>query len=114
MLYLIVFVGILIWLSQKTFTESRHRRRATIEDSLPSSQSTKYETKEVVPGALLPRSFVAFDIETTGLDPIEHEIVEIAGVRFSEGKEVGTFHSFVNPGRSIPRAASLYTWNHYF
>jgi DNA polymerase III epsilon subunit family exonuclease len=46
---------------------------------------------------------VAFDTETTGLDPRAGRVVEIAGVKFTLGGElIGTFTSLVNPGLPIP------------
>lgn len=45
---------------------------------------------------------VAVDLETTGFDPVADEIIEIAAVRFSEGKILEEFSTFVNPGRRIP------------
>lgn len=35
----------------------------------------------------LPDSFVVFDLETTGLDAAQHEIIEIAAIRFKKGRE---------------------------
>ena len=53
-----------------------------------------------------PQSFVAFDLETTGLSNVDDEIIEIGAVRVSSGSIVERFHSFVNPDRSVPAAAS--------
>lgn len=51
----------------------------------------------------MARSFVAIDVETTGLDPDHDRITEVGAVRFTEaGDEVETFSSLVNPGRPIP------------
>ncbi len=48
-------------------------------------------------------TFVGFDIETTGLDPREHEIIEIGAVRFSmEEGLMDTFSSLVAPENPIP------------
>ncbi len=46
-------------------------------------------------------SIVAFDLETTGLDPKSDAIIEIAMVRFDENGTVEEFSSLVNPGVSI-------------
>ena len=52
----------------------------------------------------LRRTFVAVDLETTGLDPERDAITEVGMVRFDEGgRELETFATFVNPGRDIPR-----------
>lgn len=50
--------------------------------------------------------FVAFDIETTGFLPRVDQIVEIAGVRFADGKFVESFKSLVHPKVSIPANAA--------
>lgn len=51
---------------------------------------------------MLPRTFVAVDVETTGLSPQKDAIIEIGAVRFCDGEIVDTFATFVNPGRPIP------------
>lgn len=51
----------------------------------------------------MSRTYVALDLETTGLDPESDRITEIGAVRFTAGGEVvETFETFVNPGREIP------------
>ena len=59
-------------------------------------------------------SFVAFDLETAGLDYTKNEIVEIAGVKFTleiDGKKIiaknlGTFESFIKPNMHMPEETS--------
>jgi len=46
--------------------------------------------------------FVAIDIETTGLDPSEGEIIELGAVRFIDGEETGTFRTLVRPVKGFP------------
>ncbi|MDP8202923.1 MAG: helicase C-terminal domain-containing protein [Candidatus Tenebribacter mawsonii] len=48
-------------------------------------------------------SFVALDIETTGFDFIENEIIEIGAVRFDKGKEKDRFSIFIKPQRKVPK-----------
>ncbi len=43
--------------------------------------------------------FVAFDIETTGLDAHRDRITEIGAVIFENGEEKERFQTFVDPGR---------------
>ena len=50
---------------------------------------------------LLGDAFVAFDLETTGLNPNTDTITEIGAVVFQNGKEVDRFHSFVDPQRKL-------------
>ena len=50
-----------------------------------------------------PRTYVALDLETTGLDPTDDRITEIGAIRFDEeGRELAVFDRLVNPGRTIP------------
>ena len=48
------------------------------------------------------RDFVSIDLETTGLLYKEDGIIELAAVKFRDGKEVAAFHTYINPGREIP------------
>lgn len=50
----------------------------------------------------IPMNYVAFDIETTGLNPKYDKIIEIGAVRVREGELVDTFSTFVNPAKSLP------------
>ena len=52
--------------------------------------------------------FVIFDVETTGLSPIDGDrIVEIAAVKVKGIQVVDRFYSLVNPQRSMPSQATL-------
>ena len=46
---------------------------------------------------------VFFDLETTGGNPSNSMIIEIAAIRHSRGQEVARFETLVNPRRRIPR-----------
>lgn len=54
-------------------------------------------------GPLL-REFVAIDVETTGLRPVNQRVIEIGAVRFRDGLEVGRFATLLNPHKRIPKA----------
>ena len=49
----------------------------------------------------MPKTYVALDIETTGLDPTQDAIIEIGAVRFDQGRVLERFETFVNPGRKL-------------
>ena len=51
----------------------------------------------------MSRTYVALDLETTGLDAERDAIIEIGAVRFHEDEVLDTFSTFVKPGRPIPR-----------
>ena len=46
--------------------------------------------------------FVVFDIETTGLSPVNCKIIEIGAVRIKNGKVLEKYDTFVNPECIIP------------
>lgn len=50
--------------------------------------------------------YVAFDLETTGLNPVSNAIVEIGAVLVENGVITKEYHQFVNPGCPIPPDAS--------
>lgn len=45
--------------------------------------------------------YVALDIETTGLDPAQEQILELAAVRVENGAETGRFSQLVRPTKEI-------------
>lgn len=47
-------------------------------------------------------SFTAVDVETTGLDSIRDNIIEIAAVKFKNNKSGKRFQSFINIGKPLP------------
>jgi DNA polymerase-3 subunit epsilon len=49
--------------------------------------------------------FVAFDLETTGIQPLEDAIVEIGAVKFIDGLPQKDFCQLVNPRCEIPADA---------
>jgi DNA polymerase-3 subunit epsilon/ATP-dependent DNA helicase DinG len=55
------------------------------------------------------REWVAFDLETTGLDARVEAITEIAAVRYQGDRELATFHTLVNPRRNVPEQVTIIT-----
>ncbi|MBP5225497.1 MAG: PHP domain-containing protein, partial [Lachnospiraceae bacterium] len=63
------------------------------------------DTKETVvrPGnRALSDTCVVFDLETTGLSPVQDRIIEIGAVKLSDGQIVDRFSAFVDPDMPIP------------
>lgn len=52
------------------------------------------------------QELVALDVETTGLNPAEDRIIEIALIRIKEGNIAENFVTLLNPERSIPPEVS--------
>lgn len=87
-------------------------------DSIPlftielSAEKRKRNTGyEVIPFSnITPKGkyaeFVVFDTETTGLTPSKDRVIELAAVRFVDGKPVERFETLINPEREIPAEAS--------
>lgn len=48
------------------------------------------------------RSFIALDIETTGLEPEKSEIIELGAVLFSDGNPIDTFSTVIKPHSDVP------------
>ncbi len=45
---------------------------------------------------------IAFDVETTGLDPKEEEVIQFSAVKFINGKQSEELNYFCNPQKPIP------------
>ena len=46
-------------------------------------------------------SYIAIDLETTGLNPKTERIIEIGAARVEDGTVVQTYSTFVNPEREL-------------
>lgn len=53
--------------------------------------------------------FAVVDVETTGLAPGRHRIIEVGAVIVAQGQSVASFSKLVNPGRSIPQFITKFT-----
>ncbi len=54
--------------------------------------------------SMLPEQFVVFDLETTGLNPTKHEIIEIGAVKVNrDSNNHTTFQALVKPSKKVPK-----------
>jgi CRISPR-associated protein Cas2 len=56
-----------------------------------------------------PGAYVVVDIETTGLDPELDAIIEIGGIKYEEGEEVGSFSVVVKTEVPVPTSVCALT-----
>ena len=47
------------------------------------------------------RNYTVIDIETTGLSPLEDEIIELSALKVRDNKVVKEFSSLINPNKEI-------------
>ena len=58
----------------------------------------------------LPERFVVFDLETTGLNAFEHEIIEFGAIRVNrDSTSHDTFQALVKPSKKVPRKITQIT-----
>lgn len=50
--------------------------------------------------------YIAFDVETTGLSPVNDKIIEVAAVLFENGEIIRSYTSLVNPEVFVPYSAT--------
>lgn len=75
---------------------------------IANRQSNLFDEKKV-DRRLQDKTFVVFDLETTGKSYITNKIIELGAVRIVDGKIVDTFSTFVNPECKIPNEISQLT-----
>lgn len=47
-------------------------------------------------------TFVAIDVETTGLSPMINELIEVSAIKYEGSKKIDTFSTLIKPKESIP------------
>ena len=55
----------------------------------------------------LPDNYIVVDLETTGLDPVGCEIIEIGAIRCIGGEELDRFESLIKPSGPLPGVSQL-------
>ena len=71
--------------------------------------SSDTDTSSALRSAVPPK-FVVFDLETTGLDPTRHEIIEIGAIRVNRDSNVhDTLQCLVKPMKPVPKRITRLT-----
>lgn len=47
-------------------------------------------------------TFVAIDVETTGLSPVANELIEVSAIKYDGNKKIDTFSTLIKPKVRIP------------
>ena len=55
---------------------------------------------------MFSRPFVILDLETSGIDPKKADIIEVAIIRYENGKEVGRYSDLIKIDYKLPKS-----WN---
>ncbi len=55
--------------------------------------------------------FVAIDVETTGLSPINNELIEISAIKYEGSKKIDTFSTLIKPKKVIPNEITRFNRN---
>jgi DNA polymerase III epsilon subunit family exonuclease len=50
----------------------------------------------------MSRTYIALDLEATGMQPDRDEVIEIGAIKFSDGHVLGRWESFVRPTQPVP------------
>lgn len=66
-----------------------------VNDAIPVVMNAREQS-------LTGATYIVFDIETTGLSVTANKIIELAAIRWVDGKEAGRFSTFVHPHENIP------------
>lgn len=76
------------------------------EPYIITKQTGMFDKPEIIPEFLKGKNVVAFDLETTGLNPLRDSIIEIGAVRLRDGVICESFETLVDPLVHVPDEAS--------
>ncbi len=72
-------------------------------------QQNMFEKVDAINTNTLGKEFVVFDLETTGLEAQEEDIIEIGAVKIKDGVLRETFSTFIKPTKQIPEKITQIT-----
>ncbi|MGN1201430.1 MAG: PolC-type DNA polymerase III [Candidatus Caccovivens sp.] len=73
-----------------------------IEKLLATEQDSMFEQSAKYNDSIIGKTIVVFDIETTGLDDENDQIIELGAVKVCDGNIIEKFSTFVKPTKKIP------------
>ena len=90
-----------IKLVRKPGSKKREQSESRVETKkLPMSRAEKmYQVQQIQKSRARKQStpdYVVLDLETTGLNPLRDQIIEIAAIRVKEGKEISYYQSLIS------------------
>ena len=90
----------LLNLTQQMYEQSSYQKEAF------KKTSARRLVKDITYSEDYPNSFIVIDLETTGLDPTQDEILQIGAIKYCNGTESERYMSYCKPTRPIPAAVS--------
>lgn len=79
-------------------------------DPIPTCKTPASSFTKAQDFSALPSEFIVLDLETTGLDPERHEIIELGAIRANRDSDTHMcFQSLVKPKKPIPRKITQLT-----
>lgn len=100
-------MSIFDFFKKKREIKSNANREPIIENSMKKGKTTAFRIElDSANIDSIRKCFIAFDVETTGLNPITDRIVELGAVIFQDGKVVKSFSSLVNSEVPLSQSAS--------
>lgn len=110
----LVVIGGAIWLAKVTLTKiltrpNQSQHQASINSSATSKNNAFNCNTFAAPDLLKaiyeldPKVYVFSDLETTGLYAEQHEITEVAAIKYAGGDNIECFSTLVKPSTLIPR-----------
>ena len=106
--------------TQRSITERQGEQEKTIEQAIiqKAEPEIKEQFKRGYIGTYkkqmdydavneLKERYIAFDVETTGLSPMNDKIIEVAAVLFENGEIIRSYTSLVNPEVFVPYSATV-------
>ncbi|MFA6866702.1 MAG: exonuclease domain-containing protein [Clostridia bacterium] len=88
------------------YTENEEYITIFPQDYQDTMQEDLFGISNVMCQDLLDKTYVVFDLETTGLDTTNDKIIEIGAVKVVKGRITETFECLINPECPIPIGAS--------